>query len=142
MEYASRFLVHTYIPYDGKHDVEDYIDSGIVQLAEIGPRPAAETCFKRTFDLLFAAYGSNTLRRMEQGKHQGRVSLAAFECIAVGVGKNIGPIDAKRDPVKFVKQRIVRFWERPELASFFTPGLRGTVRIQRTIPFGALTFAP
>src|SRR3954471_622547 len=33
MEYASRFLVHTYIPYDGKHDVEDYIDEGMIQLA-------------------------------------------------------------------------------------------------------------
>jgi hypothetical protein len=52
MEYASRFLVHTYIPYDGKHDVEDFIDKGIVQLAERGPKPASGKCFRQTFDLL------------------------------------------------------------------------------------------
>ena len=124
MEYASRFLVHTYIPYDGKHDVEDYIDNGIVQLAEAGPTPNTEAHFRKTFDLLSTAFGSNTLRRMEQDKHQGRVSLAAFECIAVGVGKNIDEIEAKGDPIRFVQERVQQFWKRQELSSFFTPGLR------------------
>lgn len=142
MEYASQFLVHTYIPYDGKHDVEDYIDNGIVQLAEAGPTPNTEAHFRKTFDLLSTAFGSNTLRRMEQDKHQGRVSLAAFECIAVGVGKNIDEIEAKGDPIRFVQERVQQFWKRQELSSFFTPGLRGTVRIQRTIPFGTVVFAP
>jgi hypothetical protein len=142
MEYASRFLVHMYIPYDGKHDVEDYIDTGIVRLAEAGPTPETETHFRRTFDLLNAAFGSNTFRRVEQDKHQGRVSLAAFECIAVGVGMNIDQIESKDDPVEFVQARVQQFWKRQELSSFFTPGLRGTVRIQRTIPFGTFVFAP
>jgi uncharacterized protein with ParB-like and HNH nuclease domain len=31
LEYAVRFLVHTYIPYDGTLDVEEYIDDGIVE---------------------------------------------------------------------------------------------------------------
>jgi len=142
MEYTSRFLVHTYIPYDGKHDVEDYIDNGIVQLAEAGRTHEAETCFRRTFDLLNMAFGSKTLRRIDQAKHQGRVSLAAFECIAVGIARNINKIDAKPDPIEFVKERVNKFWTMPELPSFFTPGLRGTVRIQRTIPFGERIFAP
>jgi hypothetical protein len=30
LELAIRFLVHNYIPYDGKLDVEEYIDDGIV----------------------------------------------------------------------------------------------------------------
>jgi hypothetical protein len=30
LELATRFLVHNYIPYDGKLDVEEYIDDGIV----------------------------------------------------------------------------------------------------------------
>jgi hypothetical protein len=142
MEYASRFLVHTYIPYDGKHDVEDYVDEGIIQLAGNGVTQELEQRFKRTFDLLDAAFGENALRRLEQGKHQGRVSLAAFECIAVGVGKNIQTIAARQDAVQFVRSRIERFWMEHELPRFFAPGLRGTARIQRTIPFGARMFAP
>jgi hypothetical protein len=41
MEYATRFLVHTYVPYDGTLDVEEYIDDGIIQLAGEGKVGAA-----------------------------------------------------------------------------------------------------
>lgn len=142
MEYASRFLVHTRINYDGKRDVEDYIDDGIIQLAGMGPSATVEQNFVKTFDLLNATYGTNALRRYSQGEHKGRVSLAAFECIAVGVGKNIFEIEALTDPKRFVSERIEQFWARPEVETFSAPGLRGTIRIQRTIPFGERMFKP
>jgi hypothetical protein len=142
MEYASRFLVHTYIPYDGKHDVEDYIDEGMIQLAGNGVTQEMEERFKGTFDLLNEAFGGNALRRFDEGKHQGRVSLAAFECVAVGVGKNIGTIGQGPDAVQFIRHRVAEFWASEELPKFFAPGLRGTIRIQRTIPFGERMFAP
>jgi hypothetical protein len=142
MEYASRFLVYTYIPYDGKHDVEDFIDDGIIRLAEGGVRQEQAHCFTRTFDLLCAEYGSNALRRIDEERPRGRVSLAAFECIAVGIGKNIDAISARPDPQQFIRSRVTDFWTQPELQSFFTPGLRGTIRIQRTIRYGERFFAP
>ncbi len=142
MEYASRFLVHTYVPYDGKHDVEDFIDEGMIQLAGQGVTSDVEGHFKKTFDLLNEAFGADALKRIDQGRHQGRVSLAAFECITVGLSKNLDHITPRQDAVEFVRARVRKFWTKQELPKFFAPGLRGTIRIQRTIPFGQEMFAP
>jgi hypothetical protein len=141
MEYASRFLVHTFVPYDGKLDVEDYIDRGIITLAEQGEVEGSGWRFRTTFDLLSQAFGENALKRIENGEHQGRVSLAAFECLAVGLSRNLDTITKKAAPVDFIRERIQAFWRAPELSKFFAPGLRGTVRIQRTVPFGEAAFA-
>jgi len=141
MEYVSRFLVHTFINYDGKLDVEEFVDKGIVDLATIGETHQASAVYNQTFDLLDQAYGSNALRRFINGQPTGRVLLAAYECIAVGVAKNIAHIQAKPDPLNFVRQRIAEFWQSPDIGNFFVAGLRGTARIQRTLPFGASWFA-
>ncbi len=141
LEYVSRFLVHTYVDYDGKLDVEEFINNGIVTLATQGETHLAEAAFTATFDLLNRAYGDNALRRFINGTPSGRVGLAAFEVIAIGIAKNIAHIQAKHYPLNYVRQRIAEFWESPDLGRFFTAGLRGTIRIQRTIPFGSQWFA-
>jgi hypothetical protein len=141
MEYASRFLVHTYVPYDGKLDVEEFIDEGIVNLATANETQQAGATFQATFNLLNQAYGGNSLRRLQDGNPIGRVVLAAFEVIAVGVAKNIANVQGKPNPVDYVRQRINDFWQAPDIQNFFVPGLRGTIRIQRTVPFGANWFA-
>jgi hypothetical protein len=141
MEYVSRFLVHTNIPYGGKLDVEEFIDEGIVQLATQNETQQAGEIFNSTFSLLNQAYGKDALRRIQNDEHIGRVGLAAFECIAVGVAKNIAHIQAKQNPVEYLKQRIEEFWGGPDIDTFFASGLRGTVRIQRTVPFGEYWFS-
>lgn len=141
MEYTSRFLVHTYIPYDGKLDVEEFIDEGVVTLAAANETDEAGATFHSTFSLLNQAYGENALRRFQNGIPGGRVGLAAFEVIAVGMAKNIERIQQKESPVDYVRNRIREFWEAPQIQNFFVAGLRGTIRIQRTIPFGAEWFA-
>ncbi len=141
MEYVSRYLVHTYVPYDGKLDVQEFIDKGIVELAMGGVTQNAVTTFNATFDLLNDVYGENALRRFNNGSPTGRVLLAAYECITVGVAKNIAHIQAKPDPLQYTRQRIADFWQSPVINDFFVAGLRGTVRIQRTIPFGTAWFA-
>jgi hypothetical protein len=57
------------------------------------------------------------------------------------VAKNIDHIRAKQHPVRFIRGRIDDFWQDPAINDFFVAGLRGTVRIQRTIPFGQAWFA-
>jgi hypothetical protein len=141
MEYVSRFLVHTYIEYDGKLDVEEFVDDGIVKLADASETHQAATTFNATFDLLNAAHGTNALRRFQGGVPTGRVGLAAFEGIAIGVAKNITNIQAKANPTEYVRQRIIEFWQSPNIENFFGAGLRGTYRIQRTIPFGVGWFS-
>jgi hypothetical protein len=141
MEYVSRFLVHTYVSYDGKLDVEEFIDEGVVKLATANETQQAGATFNATFDLLNRAYGDNALRRFQNGLPTGRVGLAAFEGIAIGIGRNIASIQAKANPVDYVRHRIIEFWQAPVVQNFYTAGLRGTIRIQRTIPFGTEWFA-
>lgn len=138
MELTVRFLVHALVPYDGKLDVEEYIDEGTIALARGGDEQASVSLINKTFGLLHSAFGSNALRRYENGAHSGRVGLVALEAIAVGIARNVDAILAlgEGNAVAFVKDRIEGFWSDPAVANFTSPGLRGTARIQRTVPFG------
>jgi hypothetical protein len=142
MEFAVRFLVHTYVPYDGTLDVEEYIDNGIVELAAAGDGTAARDIINRTFALLESVGGRDALRRFDNGHHVGKVGLVGLEGIAVGVAKNLEAILALPTPVAFVIDKIQTFWTQPAAANFTSPGLRGTTRIQRTVPFGEGWFRP
>lgn len=136
MEYVSRFLVHAYVPYTANLDVEEFIDDAIVRLAAVGETEIAGNTFRGTFNLLNDALGSGALRRLVNGQPTGRVGLAAFECIAIGVARNYATISQRDNPSEFVRSRIQAFWQSPNLDRFFAAGLRGTIRLQRTLPFG------
>ncbi|WP_174544805.1 hypothetical protein [Novosphingobium capsulatum] len=144
MELAMRFLAHSLVPYDGRLDVEEYIDESSVSLAQAGDAARAVGLINQTFGLLHEVAGGDALRRFENGQHSGRVGLVGLEAIAVGVAKNLPAIEALGyQPAKdFIKDKIETFWEQPEVATFTSPGLRGTVRIQRTVPFGEAWFTP
>ena len=143
LEMAVRFLVHTKVPYDGRLDVEEYIDEGIVTLAPAGDHAGAESLINRTFHLLNEAAGLNALRRFQGGFFVGKVGLVGLEGIAVGIAKNLDPIlDLKDAAREFVKKKIESFWTQPQIVNFTSPGLRGTTRIQRTVPFGEAWFRP
>lgn len=139
IEYAVRFLVHVYVQYDGRLDVEEYIDEGIVGLAHQGYGEEASELINRTFELLNSVAGKDTLRRVDHG---GKVGLVGLEGIAVGVARNLSAILALPNPVEYVRTKIQGFWNQPQTATFTVQGLRGTTRIQRTVPFGELWFRP
>lgn len=144
VEMAVRFLVHAKVPYDGKLDVEEFIDEGIVELARAGDHATAADLINRTFQLLDAVAGNNALRRFQNGSYVGKVGLVGLEGIAVGVAKNLDAILAlgTNEAKDFVRQKSEGFWNQPETASFTSLGLRGTIRIQRTVPFGGAWFHP
>lgn len=144
MELAMRFLAHALVPYDGRLDVEEYVDESAVFLAHAGDAAEAVSLINETFGLLHEVAGGDALRRFENGQHTGRVGLVGLEAIAVGVAKNLHAIRSLGDqPAKdFIKNKVETFWEQPEVATFTSPGLRGTVRIQRTVPFGEAWFTP
>lgn len=140
MEYAMRFLVHLFIDYDGKLDVEEYIDDGIVKVAKDVSRKRVERIFLQTFSLLNDSLGANALRRYDGHRHVGRVGLVALEAIAIGVAENISSLSSKSNPERLLKQRVEDFWQEPKIQQFMAPGLRGTYRIQRTVKFGKKYF--
>jgi len=143
LEMAVRFLVHTNIPYDGTLDVEEYIDEGVVQLATRGDIASAKWQIQETFNLLDRTRGRDALRRIENDGPVGKVGLMGLEGIAVGIAKNLNNIVAQADGgADFVNNKIAEFWKQPEIDSFTSPGMRGTTRIQRTVPFGEIWFRP
>lgn len=143
MELAVRFLVHVHEEYDGKLGVEEYIDEGIGVLADKGDGAGAKSLIDATFSLLDEVAGKDALRRFENGHYVGKVGLVGLEVIAVGVATNLSRI--KRlgpKAVPFVRKKSRDFWAQPEVEDFTSPGLRGTLRIQRTVPFGKSWFKP
>jgi len=142
IELAMRFLVHTFVGYDGKLDVEEYIDEGAIALARNGDISRDTTTLIQTFDLLSQADGDKALRRYDGARHLGKIGLVALETIAVGVGKNLAEIRALPDAAGFIRQKSRDFWQDPATANFTSPGVRGTTRIQRTVPYGAKWFRP
>lgn len=141
MEYAVRFLVHTFIPYNGVLDVEEYIDDGALRLADENDLAKVEL-ISETFHLLRDAGGDSILKRYENGRHTGRVGLVGLEVVAVGVAKNIRRIKELKDPTAFVTEKAQTFWAEADAANFTSPGIRGTTRIQKTVPFGETWFRP
>ncbi|WP_443113528.1 DUF262 domain-containing protein [Herbaspirillum seropedicae] len=144
MEMAVRFLVHTGLDYDGILDVEEFIDEGIVTLARQQNAIESVSKIPLTFGLLNEALQGNALRRFQGGRHVGRVSLVGLETIAVGIARNLDSILAlgAAGGVEFIKEKAQTLWDQPDCAGFNSLGLRGTTRIQRTIPFGTRWFRP
>lgn len=142
LEYATRLLVHTFVGYNGLLDVEAYIDEGIIALAREGDANNVTRTLDATTDLLHRALGSNALRPWDGTRHTGRVGLVGLEGIAVGVASNLEAILASANPVDFVRSKATEFWLSPQVATFKSPGLRGTQRIQMTVPFGVGFFQP
>lgn len=144
LEMAVRFLVHVKVPYNGVLDVEEFVDEGVVTLAQQGDSAGASSLIHRTFQLLDSAAGTDALRRFQNGSHGGKAGLVGLEGIAVGVGKNLDAILSlgQLEAVDFVREKLQSFWAMPESSSFTSPGLRGTTRIQRTVPAGETWFRP
>ena len=142
IELAVRFLVHASVPYDGTLDVEEFIDDGIVALAGASNGAVAAGLINSTFELLNNVAGKNALRRFENGLHTGKAGLVGLEGIAVGVAKNLDAILALANPDAFIRDKIQTFWDQPQTENFTRLGLRGTTRIQRTVPFGEAWFRP
>jgi hypothetical protein len=42
----------------------------------------------------------------------------------------------------FISERIDSFWAQPEVVTMSASGLRGTTRLQRSVPFGKRWFKP
>lgn len=144
VEYLVRMIVHTFVEYDRGKDVQEFLDSSIVEvLTERNQDEVMET-ISWVFDTLFRIFGETALIPTED-RAQGianRFSLRAIEAIAVGLARNKAAISAMPNADNFVQNKVSDFWQQQEVVEMSASGLRGTVRLQRTIPFGATWFNP
>lgn len=144
VEYIVRLISHTYIEYDTSLDVQEFLDAAIVRVLSSQDQEEVIETVSWAVDLLEEACGERALIPPEDAPAgiAGRFSLRALEAIAVGIARNKVAIEAQDAPKQFIAEKIKEFWDQPEVPDMSASGLRGTVRLQRTIPFGAQWFAP
>jgi hypothetical protein len=143
LQYAVRLVVHAYEDFSKGRDVEEFFDAAILKIMEEHQVDEVIQRVKWTVDQLCRLLGDSALIPPEEAPGIApRFSLRALEGIAVGIARNKENIMGLNDPDKFLATKIMEFWKQPRVADMSASGLRGTVRIQRTVPFGIAWFKP
>lgn len=144
IEYLVRAIVHSAEDFESDSDVQEFLDRGILKvIVGADPNPTIDKVLWAV-NALDKLYGSDALIPHNEA-YEGiarRFSLRALESILVGIARNKNLIADLEDPMAFIRKKIDEFWRQKEVADLSTPGLRGTTRIQRTIPFGDAWFRP
>ena len=69
-ERAMRFLVYLLVDFDPKKDVEEYIDDGIIEIAESNRYRQALRTFDETCSLIRKSVGDDSLKRVNDGSRK------------------------------------------------------------------------
>jgi Protein of unknown function DUF262 len=144
LEYAVRLVAHSYKEFPKGLDVQEFLDKAILEIMDEHPVEEVMQRAEWTVDELFRLLGAEALIPPEE-RHEGiasRFSLRALEGIAVGLSRNKEKISTLPEAGKFIMDKIAGFWKQNDVAEMSQSGLRGTVRIQRSVPFGASWFDP
>ncbi len=144
LDYATRALVHTSQDLTRGLDVQAFLDRGIVDILSAPDAGQALDTLSWVVAGLNRVLGADALIPPDE-RAQGiaaRFSLRALEGIVVGIARNRAAIASLENPDSFILDRVARFWQQPEVADLSGAGLRGTVRLQRSVPFGEQWFNP
>ena len=145
LEYLVRLIVHAHVDYSGRMDVHEFLSNGILKIIESGQQKNALAIAEWVVRTLRRIGGADALmppERRVEGIGDTRFSLRALEVIAVGLARNQAAIEQHAAGDAFIRDRIAAFWMNPIAAELSRSGLRGTTRIQESIPFGLTWFNP
>jgi hypothetical protein len=143
VEHVVRLAVHTFRDYDGERELGEFLNDEIISVITSEDQNHVMDTLRWTIHVLHETFGEDALIPPKEFKGaQGRkFSLRALESIAVGVARNSRKIRKKKDPCKFVRDKIEEFWKQPQAGKLSVPGQSSTRRIQKTIPFGEEWFS-
>jgi hypothetical protein len=144
LEYAVRLVVHTFEEFPQRRDVQEFLDQAILKV--MGERDVNDVVDQISWpvETLHRLFGDRALVPPEN-RPEGiapRFSLRALEGIAVGLARNKAAILARDDSDGFIRARVADFRNQPEVREMSAAGLRGSVRLQRSVPFGSRWFKP
>ena len=145
LEYLVRLIVHACVDYSGRMDVHEFLSSGILKVIERGQQQDVLVIAHRVVYTLKRIGGGDALMPPQErvvGIDERRFSIRALEVIAVGLARNMAAIDKLPAGDRFIRDRIAAFWMNPIASELSRAGLRGTTRIQKSIPFGVTWFNP
>ena len=141
LEYAVRLLSHTYEDLPAKRDVQEFLDDAIVRVITQENPDVMMQRVTWTVATLYRIFGENALLPTNAAM-ENRFSLRALEVVAVGIARNWNAIMELDDSDGFIREKVQGFWEHQAVERMSSTGLRGTTRIQRTVPFGTQWFNP
>lgn len=144
VEYAVRAVVHTAEDFGSDADVQEFLDRSIARIiVDRNPNDVIDMV-EWAVNTLHRLFGEDALMPHDE-PYQGiakRFSLRALEALLVGIARNKEKIQDLEDPDDFLRERVDGFWRERDVAELSASGLRGTTRIQRTVPFGEDWFFP
>lgn len=148
MELALRFFIYKNISIDeikGVYDLADFITKKMIEYADKEKSTfdfeLEEKIFKQTFDFIAEKIGEDAFKRynVEKGIFQGKFLLSMFECIAVGVGKNILTLNTAIPSDEVIK-RIGSVWSDEDFQRRTGSGISVSSRLPVLIPMGEKLF--
>jgi hypothetical protein len=143
IEYVVRSVVFTAIDFRPDSDVQEFIDKGIIEIFADNDSHNTIDSVAWTIDRLHHLRGESALLPSNENPDlANRFSLRALESIVVGIASNKTTISSMTDFDAFISERIDSFWAQPEVVTMSASGLRGTTRLQRSVPFGKRWFKP
>jgi len=134
LELIIRFLAYRNHPYEGRLDINEYLDKATVQLCQdqnFNFRREKEI-FEKTFSLLNQAASSDAFKR-----RRGNFSIAAYEFATLGLSKYLENKEADSD---WVKTKLATMQALPDFETYTAAGITGPRRLSNLIFTQAETF--
>lgn len=146
VELALRFLAFRNVPYQAGLDVHEYLDGVVVKLApnaEIDRNEEGEV-FRRTFEMLDQALGSNAFKKWGGNAFTGKFLMSVFEVVALGVSQNLIVLGNMEQNARnaFLTEKCQALWTNPTFMQYSGGGVRGTTRLANLLPLGSGIFNP
>lgn len=142
MELALRFFIYKNIDINeirSINDLSDFVTTKMNAFAS-GDGFDMETeyqIFKKTFDYIKATVGESAFKKysVEKQSFQGKFLVSMFECVGVGIGKNMtnGNVSFSEEEVS---AKIKSLWSNPEFLQKIGGGANVSSRLPALVPMG------
>jgi len=146
MELAIRFFIYKNINLEeikSVYDLSDFVTRKMIEYAnsDTFDWDKEKETFIKTFDYINSTIGEDAFKRYNIDKQifQGRFLLSMYECIAVGIGKNMALKDLTFTN-EIVKQKASGVWSNSDFQSKTGSGVSVSSRLPVLLPLGEKLF--
>lgn len=146
MELALRFFIYKNISLDeikGVYDLADFVTKKMIEYADSKSFDLVKEkeIFIKTFDFINSTIGEDAFKRYNTDKSvfQGKFLLSMYECIAVGIGKNMALNDLTFTS-EVVRQKTSGVWSNQDFQNKTGSGISVSSRLPVLIPLGEKLF--
>jgi hypothetical protein len=138
IELTLRFFIHRKIPYQSGLNVHDYLNDGMLKLADSYDEKLdfdmEEKIFFQTFSFLNDTVGKNVFKRWDGKRFKGKFLISAYQIIAVGVSKYPDSIAKIEKQSEWMQDKIKQLWNNNNYSKHLTDGSRGAMQLTKLLP--------